>query len=162
LDYAELLNKAGVEIKLSVWKGFPHTFFHDAKGMFLDVAHEAEMEYGVFAQRLSSWGYGNRYFEVDGRGDDPLVVGFGTEAGIEEQNLVREAILSQYQEEAIQQARVVEAKGTVVEVVIIGDFNRHDQLWGGDDVSLERRRRRCLCLGGTDVNEPLRPLYKIH
>src|SRR2546421_1485080 len=28
---------------------------------------------------------------------------------------------------------------TVVEVVIVGDFNRHDQLWGGDDVSLERQ-----------------------
>ncbi len=29
--------------------------------------------------------------------------------------------------------------GTVVEVVIAGDFNRHDQLWGGDGVSLERQ-----------------------
>jgi hypothetical protein len=29
--------------------------------------------------------------------------------------------------------------GTVVEVVIVGDFNRHDQLWGGDEVSLERQ-----------------------
>jgi hypothetical protein len=29
--------------------------------------------------------------------------------------------------------------GTVVEVVIAGDFNRHDQLWGGDDVSLGRQ-----------------------
>jgi len=29
--------------------------------------------------------------------------------------------------------------GTVVEVVIAGDFNRHDQLWGGDSVSLERQ-----------------------
>ena len=28
---------------------------------------------------------------------------------------------------------------TVVEVVITGDFNRHDQVWGGDDVSLERQ-----------------------
>ncbi|RYP13221.1 hypothetical protein DL766_009878 [Monosporascus sp. MC13-8B] len=28
---------------------------------------------------------------------------------------------------------------TVVEVVIAGDFNRHDQLWGGDDVSLDRQ-----------------------
>ena len=28
---------------------------------------------------------------------------------------------------------------TVVELVIVGDFNRHDQLWGGDDVSLERQ-----------------------
>ena len=27
----------------------------------------------------------------------------------------------------------------VVEVVIVGDFNRHDQLWGGDDVSLVRQ-----------------------
>jgi hypothetical protein len=29
--------------------------------------------------------------------------------------------------------------GTAVEVAIVGDFNRHDQLWGGDDVSLERQ-----------------------
>jgi hypothetical protein len=28
--------------------------------------------------------------------------------------------------------------GTVVEILIIGDFNQHDQLWGGDDVSLGR------------------------
>ncbi|EAQ90175.1 hypothetical protein CHGG_06794 [Chaetomium globosum CBS 148.51] len=27
--------------------------------------------------------------------------------------------------------------GTTVDVVIAGDFNRHDQLWGGDDVSVE-------------------------
>ena len=31
------------------------------------------------------------------------------------------------------------AAGTVVEVVIAGDFNRHDQLWGGDDISLVRQ-----------------------
>ncbi|OXN26561.1 hypothetical protein CDV57_08406 [Aspergillus fumigatus] len=30
-------------------------------------------------------------------------------------------------------------RDTVVEVMIVGDFNRHDQLWGGDDVSLERQ-----------------------
>jgi hypothetical protein len=29
--------------------------------------------------------------------------------------------------------------GTVVEILIVGDFNRHDQLWGGDDVSLGRQ-----------------------
>ncbi|KAI3014154.1 transcriptional regulator family: Zinc finger, CCHC-type [Aspergillus niger] len=29
--------------------------------------------------------------------------------------------------------------GAVVEVLIMGDFNRHDQLWGGDDVSLGRQ-----------------------
>ncbi|CEL11721.1 Putative Reverse transcriptase [Aspergillus calidoustus] len=29
--------------------------------------------------------------------------------------------------------------GAEVEVAIVGDFNRHDQLWGGDDVSLERQ-----------------------
>ncbi|KAF4625101.1 hypothetical protein G7Y89_g13068 [Cudoniella acicularis] len=29
--------------------------------------------------------------------------------------------------------------GTVVDVVIAGDFNRHDQLWGGEDVALERQ-----------------------
>ncbi|EXL66365.1 hypothetical protein FOPG_17453 [Fusarium oxysporum f. sp. conglutinans race 2 54008] len=27
----------------------------------------------------------------------------------------------------------------VVDMVIAGDFNRHDQLWGGEDVSLERQ-----------------------
>ncbi|KAJ5152544.1 hypothetical protein N7492_009824 [Penicillium capsulatum] len=29
--------------------------------------------------------------------------------------------------------------GTVVEIMIVGDFNRHDQLWGGDEVSLGRQ-----------------------
>ena len=29
--------------------------------------------------------------------------------------------------------------GTTVDVVFAGDFNRHDQLWGGDDVALERQ-----------------------
>ncbi|KAJ5449492.1 uncharacterized protein N7458_005941 [Penicillium daleae] len=29
--------------------------------------------------------------------------------------------------------------GTVLEIIIVGDFNRHDQLWGGDDVSLGRQ-----------------------
>jgi Endonuclease-reverse transcriptase len=29
--------------------------------------------------------------------------------------------------------------GTVVDVVLAGDFNQHDQLWGGEDVSLERQ-----------------------
>lgn len=29
--------------------------------------------------------------------------------------------------------------GRVVDVVVAGDFNRHDQLWGGDDVSLVRQ-----------------------
>ena len=29
--------------------------------------------------------------------------------------------------------------GTAVDVVIAGDFNRHDQMWGGNDVSLERQ-----------------------
>jgi endonuclease/exonuclease/phosphatase family metal-dependent hydrolase len=29
--------------------------------------------------------------------------------------------------------------GTRVDVVLAGDFNRHDQLWGGDDVSRERQ-----------------------
>ena len=28
---------------------------------------------------------------------------------------------------------------TVVEIVIVGDFNRHDQLWGGNEVSMERQ-----------------------
>src|ERR1700753_3183915 len=31
--------------------------------------------------------------------------------------------------------------GVVVEVVIAGDFNRHDQLWGGDEVSLDPNLR---------------------
>ena len=26
-----------------------------------------------------------------------------------------------------------------MDVIIAGDFNRHDQLWGGEDVSLERQ-----------------------
>lgn len=29
--------------------------------------------------------------------------------------------------------------GVVVEILIVGDFNRHDQLWGGGDVSLGRQ-----------------------
>ena len=29
--------------------------------------------------------------------------------------------------------------GSLVDIVIAGDFNRHDQLWGGDDISLERQ-----------------------
>ncbi|KAJ5766661.1 uncharacterized protein N7511_004277 [Penicillium nucicola] len=29
--------------------------------------------------------------------------------------------------------------GAVAEVLIVGDFNRHDQLWGGDEVSLGRQ-----------------------
>ncbi|KAJ5152514.1 hypothetical protein N7492_009794 [Penicillium capsulatum] len=29
--------------------------------------------------------------------------------------------------------------GAAVEILIMGDFNRHDQLWGGDDVSLGRQ-----------------------
>ena len=29
--------------------------------------------------------------------------------------------------------------GAVVEVVFAGDFNRHNQLWGGDEVSLEKQ-----------------------
>ena len=29
--------------------------------------------------------------------------------------------------------------GMVVEVVIAGDFNQHDYLWGGDDISPERQ-----------------------
>lgn len=28
--------------------------------------------------------------------------------------------------------------GTVVEIIIVGDFNRHDQLWGGDDGKVKR------------------------
>lgn len=26
----------------------------------------------------------------------------------------------------------------VVDVIVVGGFNRHDQLWGGDDVSIDR------------------------
>ncbi|KAJ3461050.1 hypothetical protein MRS44_011917 [Fusarium solani] len=29
--------------------------------------------------------------------------------------------------------------GRAVDMVIAGDFNRHDQLWGGDEVSVERQ-----------------------
>ena len=35
--------------------------------------------------------------------------------------------------------KVRQDAGTVVEIIIVGDFNRHDQLWGGDDVSLTRQ-----------------------
>ena len=45
---------------------------------------------------------------------------------------------------AIANAR--QAAGTVVEVVIAGDFNRHDQLWGGDDVSLVRQGKADLII----------------
>ncbi len=38
---------------------------------------------------------------------------------------------------AIQDAR--HDAGVVVDVVFAGDFNRHDQLWGGDDVALKRQ-----------------------
>lgn len=31
------------------------------------------------------------------------------------------------------------ATGTTVDVVIMEDFNRHDQLWGGDGLSWERQ-----------------------
>jgi hypothetical protein len=30
--------------------------------------------------------------------------------------------------------------GRAVDIVLAGDFNRHDQMWGGDDVSVERGR----------------------
>jgi hypothetical protein len=29
--------------------------------------------------------------------------------------------------------------GTRVNIVLAGDFNRHDQLWGGDNISLQRQ-----------------------
>ena len=29
--------------------------------------------------------------------------------------------------------------GRAVDVMMAGDFNRHDQMWGGDDVSVERQ-----------------------
>ena len=35
--------------------------------------------------------------------------------------------------------RVRREAGAVVEVVFAGDFNQHDQLWGGDEVSLVRQ-----------------------
>ncbi|OQE33235.1 hypothetical protein PENNAL_c0902G07885, partial [Penicillium nalgiovense] len=38
--------------------------------------------------------------------------------------------------------------GTVVEIMITGDFNRHDQLWGGDDVSLLKRGTKTWHGGG--------------
>lgn len=38
--------------------------------------------------------------------------------------------------EAVAKAR--RRTGVTVDAVIVGDFNRHDQLWGGDDVSWER------------------------
>ncbi len=36
-------------------------------------------------------------------------------------------------------AKARQKMGVPVEVVVVGDFNRHDPLWGGDDVRLERR-----------------------
>ena len=36
-------------------------------------------------------------------------------------------------------AKARRGTGTTVDVVVVGDFNRHDQLWGGDDVSSERQ-----------------------
>jgi len=43
----------------------------------------------------------------------------------------------EYLQKTIQETR--RKADTVVEVVVVGDFNRHDQLWGGDDVSVERQ-----------------------
>jgi acetyl esterase/lipase len=40
VDYARLLQRAGVEVKLDVWTGFPHVFFHYAPE--LDFSMEAE------------------------------------------------------------------------------------------------------------------------
>lgn len=34
--------------------------------------------------------------------------------------------------------KVRQDTGTVVEALIVGDFNQHDQLWGGNNMSLER------------------------
>src|SRR3954447_1702715 len=36
-------------------------------------------------------------------------------------------------------AKARRGTGARCDVVILGDFNRHDQLWGGDDVSSERQ-----------------------
>ncbi|KDN71873.1 hypothetical protein CSUB01_09606 [Colletotrichum sublineola] len=36
-------------------------------------------------------------------------------------------------------AKTRQRTGKVVEVVVVGDFNRHDQLWGGDEVSMVRQ-----------------------
>ncbi|SPJ70284.1 uncharacterized protein FTOL_00012 [Fusarium torulosum] len=38
---------------------------------------------------------------------------------------------------AIKEVR--QRSGRAVDLVIAGDFNRHDQMWGGDDVSVERQ-----------------------
>ncbi|KAH7460169.1 hypothetical protein FOMA001_g19697 [Fusarium oxysporum f. sp. matthiolae] len=38
---------------------------------------------------------------------------------------------------AIQEVR--RRSGGAVDVVVVGDFNRHDQVWGGDDVAVERQ-----------------------
>lgn len=32
--------------------------------------------------------------------------------------------------------------GALVEILMVGDFNRHDQLWGGGEVSLGRQGKR--------------------
>jgi exonuclease III/ribonuclease HI len=38
---------------------------------------------------------------------------------------------------AIQDAR--QNASTVIDVMLVGDFNQHDQLWGGEDVTMERQ-----------------------
>jgi hypothetical protein len=38
---------------------------------------------------------------------------------------------------AIKEVR--QRSGRAVDVVVVGDFNRHDQMWGGDDVAVERQ-----------------------
>ncbi|KAM9873891.1 zinc knuckle, partial [Verticillium dahliae] len=56
------------------------------------------------------------------------VQGMDTQALQEACNTIRRAV-----------ADARRAAGEVVDVVIAGDFNRHDQLWGGDDVSPVRQ-----------------------
>ncbi|KAJ0127742.1 Uncharacterized protein HZ326_29156 [Fusarium oxysporum f. sp. albedinis] len=38
---------------------------------------------------------------------------------------------------AIQEVR--RRSGEAVDIVVVGDFNRHDQVWGGDDIAVERQ-----------------------
>jgi hypothetical protein len=41
---------------------------------------------------------------------------------------------------ALQQIRQTKRRvGTRVDIIVAGDFNRHDQLWGGDSISRRRQ-----------------------
>jgi acetyl esterase/lipase len=47
VDYARLLKSADVEVKLDVWEGFPHAFFHQYKEFKLSQVAEQEVLRGL-------------------------------------------------------------------------------------------------------------------